>query len=124
MTLEDVRDALDGMSRRDIPSTALVRAMRAANIVAAYCPDDRRVWIFGAASGEIPIGKGAAVSAGEVRLSEADDAPGFLRALRNTVRDDVGPVRLSFETNAEHEVFSALEGDTLFSLGVIFSVQP
>lgn len=123
MNIINIRDALEGMSRKDVISPDLIRAMRDQKIVIAYCPDNMRVWVLGAVTAELRINRGFVVSTRGATPHENDDEPGFLRALRDQIRDDVGPVRLSFETNAPHEVFSVLDGDELFSLGVILSLE-
>lgn len=125
MTLgvEDVRIALDGMNKMDAPAPDLLRGMRQAGIVAAYCPDRTKVWVFGALKGEMRVNRGFTLSPSGIRPSENDDEPGFLRALRDQDRDDVGPVDLSFETNSPHEVFCVIDGDRMFSLGVILDMN-
>lgn len=123
LTVEDVRIALDGMSKTDAPDPELLRGMRRSGIVAAYCPDRTKVWVFGALKGEFRVNRGFALNREGVRPTESDDEPGFLRALRDQDRDDVGSVDLSFETNSPHEVFCVIDGDRMFSLGVILDLN-
>lgn len=123
MNITDVRDALDGMNRKDVISQDLIKSMKRANLVIAYCPDNMRVWVFGAVTGNLRINKGFIVSHEGITMTESDEDAGFLRALRDANRDDVGPVRLSFETNSPHEVFSVLEDDEMFSLGVVLDLN-
>lgn len=123
MRVDDVRDALDGMQRSDEISADFRKRMAAHGIVAAFCPNSRTVEVFGASTGEFRIGKGFVASSSGLRPSEADDDHGFLRAVRGTDRPDYGPVPLSFETNTNHEPFSVLDDDSLFCLGVVFSLN-
>lgn len=123
MRVDDVRDALDGMQRSDEIRAELKREMAAHGIVAAFCPDSRTVSVFGAVSGDFRIGKGFVVSSAGIRPSEADDDHGFLRAVRGADRRDYGPVPLSFETNTDHELFSVLDDDSLFCLGLVFNMN-
>lgn len=123
MRVNDVRDALDGMQRSDEISQDFRKRLASEGLVVAYCRDSRTVAIIGAVSGEFRIGKGLVISRDRVRESEADDDYGFLRAVRGADLREYGPVPLSFETNTDHEPFSVLDEDSLFCLGIVFSVR-
>lgn len=122
-TIQEIRDELDGSDKGFIPDKDLMKRMRKSRIIAAYCPDNRNVFVFGYAKGVVRINQGFSIDGDKVISSDTDDDEIFLRAIRNRNRDDLGPVRLSFEINADHEVFSIIEDDELFSLGVIFQLE-
>lgn len=123
MNLTEARDLLDGLNRQELPDASTVKALRTGGLVAAYCPDKSRVWVFGAARGEFRVNQGLLVSPKGVKISQNDDESGFLRALEDQDIHDYGRVPLSFETNSPHETFSVISGERLFCLGIIMDLK-
>lgn len=123
MNIEQARDQLDGMDRSVLPSADLVKALRQNNLVAAYCPDPKRVWVFGVVRGEYKVNQGVVISRDGVTEAENDDEPGFLRALENEGPEAEESSRFYFETNSPHKTFSVFSGDEVFCLGAIFHID-
>lgn len=118
----DVRDELDGMERTDEINQDLIKSMRESGLVSAVCLENSKVRIFGAFNGYVRVNRGFVVTENGLRPTEIDNEEGFFRAVRAAETRNFGMVPYSFETNTNHEVFSVIDNDSLFCLGIIFRI--